>query len=125
MKAATRLLPAILILMGFFLIRIHLYRLPIADVPHVPNVKSLLGAEDDVPTRVDEDAELASTSALNDKRIQATATVQAQTSTAGPSSTALDQIVVMARTNNDDTSWVNKLPSLVISAARIISYEKC
>jgi len=117
MKAATRLFPAILILMGFFFIRVYLYRLPIADVLHVPNVKSLLGAEDDVSTKIDEDAELASTSALNDERIQATATIQAQTSATGPSSTALDQIVVMARTNNDDTSWVDKLSSLVFSAA--------
>ena len=138
MRTATRLLPAILILAGFFLIRIYLYRLPISDAFQGSNFKSLVGAGDDTSTKVNEAMDLASTSsAPNDGRIEATATaqsetsstttvnIQEQTSPAGTSPNSLDQVVVIGKIESEDTSWVEKLPTSVFSAASILPYDKC
>lgn len=129
MRAATRVFPAILILAGFFLIRIYLYRLPIADAFHGSNFKSLVGVEDDASTEVDETVDLASVSATNDGRIEATTTpqdglsatatavIQEQASATGTSPSSSDQIVVIGKTESEDTSWVDKLPTSVFSAS--------
>ncbi|KAG9696238.1 hypothetical protein KCU95_g4436, partial [Aureobasidium melanogenum] len=119
MKAATRFLPAILILAGFFLIRRCLYRLPITEAFHAANFRSFVDTGDGASTRVNETVELASSSALNDGRFQATATATvldkasatAPIRTSTSSLNSLDQIVVMGKTNSEDTSWVEKLPT--------------
>jgi hypothetical protein len=36
----------------------------------------------------------------------------------------LDQIVVIGKTESEDTSWVEKLPTLVFSAAWILPCDK-
>ncbi|KAI4715231.1 hypothetical protein E4T48_08593 [Aureobasidium sp. EXF-10727] len=118
MKATTRVSPAILILAGLFLIKTYLYRLPVVEAFRGLELKSLADAGDDastdVSTKVDQDVELASISALNDGRLQATATAQdtapAFKTSVIHSPSSLDQIVVMGRTNSDDTSWVERLP---------------
>lgn len=121
MKAATRLFPAILILVGFLLIRICLYRLPSLDMLHSTNIKPLVGVDD---ARAKEVAGLPSTSALNSERIQATSTVQDQNLATSVSSTVSDQIVVMATTDKDDTSWIKKLSKFVFWATWIIFFEE-
>jgi hypothetical protein len=131
MKAATRLWPAMLILACFFLIRIYLCRLPIARVVHGPDIDSFIDVEDGPSTEVKEALELAPMSALNDGQSQhrasaaVTATTQDQNPTPTTSSSYLDQIIVMGRTNSDDTSWVEKLPMSVILAMWILSYDEC
>ncbi|KAH0202390.1 hypothetical protein KCU99_g4599, partial [Aureobasidium melanogenum] len=123
MRAATRIWSAILILATFFLIRTYLYRLPIAELFHGSDIKPLVGVGDDASTEVDETVGLASPSALGDERSQATATIQdgpsaagttTPTTSASPSASSLsslDQIIVTGKTNSEDTSWVEKLPT--------------
>ncbi|KAI4726128.1 hypothetical protein E4T49_06055 [Aureobasidium sp. EXF-10728] len=119
MRAATRFLPAILIITVFFLVRTYLYRLPIAEAFHGSDFKSLVGIGDDASTeastKVNKIVGLASTSAPNDGGAQATATAQdmpsATKTTTMSSSSIPDQIVVMGKTNSEDTSWVEKLPT--------------
>jgi hypothetical protein len=142
MRVATRLFPAIVILAGFFLIRIWLYRLPSADVFRGSNSKSLFGVGDDDPTEVKGDEDLITpTTASKDERIgvtemaSATATAQKRPSTttvAQEEVTAtrisldfLDQVVVIGKTEKEDTSWVEKLPTSVFSAAWILPCDKC
>jgi len=133
MRTATRLLPAVLILAGFFLIKVYLHRLPVADVFHGSNFKSLLGTEDDASMEVDKAVDLPPTSASDGGRIEATATVHSevsatttveQASATGTSSNSLDQIVVIGKLQSEDTSWVEKLPTLVFSAPWILPCNK-
>lgn len=104
-------------LAGFFLIRLYLYRLPIAEVLHDSNFSSFVGVKDDASIKVDKAVKLAPESP-KDGPIQATATSREETpATATQISipetdmSSLDQIVVMGRTHNEDTSWVEKLPT--------------
>jgi hypothetical protein len=136
MRAATRLLPAVVILAGLFLITTYLYRLPITDAFHGSNFKSLVDVEDDPLRGVNETVDPATTSAPNDGRFEAiatsldrtsataTATVEEQTSATETSLSSLDQIVVIGKTESEDTSWVEKLPTLVFSAAWILPCDK-
>lgn len=123
MRAATRVFSAIFILAGFFLIKTYLYHLPIAEAFHGSDIMSLADVGQDASTKVNETIELPSSSALDDGHVQATATAQNQASateietTSTSSSIFLDQIVVMGKTNSEDTSWVEKLPTSVFSAA--------
>lgn len=118
MKAATRALPAMLILAGFFLIRTYLYRLPIAATLHESNTGSLVHIGDDAISKIHEAVERAPTPAQNDWRFQATATAQNSVSATeiatASSLNSLNRIVVMGTTNSEDTSWVEKLPALVL-----------
>lgn len=131
MKAATRFIPAILILAGFFLIKTCLYRLPTADALHSYNFKSLVGFGKDASTKADKILDLASSSALYDGRFQVTATAQDRASateimtTSIGSSSSLDHIVVMGRTNTEDTSWVEKLPASVFLTGLIFKCDGC
>ncbi|KAH0365836.1 hypothetical protein KCU65_g5805, partial [Aureobasidium melanogenum] len=123
MRAATRIWSAILILASFFLIRTYLYRLPIAQIFDGAEFKPLVGVGNDASNEVNESVEWASSTTPSDERSQATATNQdgpsaAETATpelsASPSassSSSLDQIIVMGKTNSEDTSWVEKLPT--------------
>lgn len=88
---------------------------------HSTNIKPLVGVDD---ARTKKVVGLPSASAPNSERIQATATVESQNLATSVSSTASDQIVVMATTNKDDTSWVKKLPEFVFKAAWIIFFEE-
>ncbi|KEQ59545.1 uncharacterized protein M437DRAFT_77999 [Aureobasidium melanogenum CBS 110374] len=86
---------------------------------HGSNFRSFVDAEDGALTKANETVELASSSALNDERFEATATATAlnrapataSTTTSTSSLSSLDQIVVMGKTNSEDTSWVEKLPT--------------
>ena len=113
MRTATLWFPAIVILAGFFLIRIYLYRLPIASVLHGSSFGSFVGVADDASTKVNETVKLAPEAAPSDRPIQATATSwqEAPAMVTQTALSSLDQIVVMGRTNSEDTSWVEKLPT--------------
>lgn len=124
MLAATRLFPAILIILGFFLIRTYLYRLPIADVFDDSNFSSLVDAKDDGSTKANEAVELATANAPENGIIQATATVPKQTPATATTLTPLDQIVVIGKLQSEDTSWVEKLPMWVLQAPLILPYTR-
>lgn len=118
MKAAIRFVPAILILAGFFLIRIYLYRLPIAKAFHGSNLRSFVDVGDDASTEISQSVEVAPTVTPNEGRSQATATTQGRASateaTTASSPNPMDQLVVLGTTDSEDTSWVEKLPTSVI-----------
>lgn len=118
------------------MIKTYLYRLPIAEVFHGPNSKPFVGVGGDASTEVDETVEQASPPALGDERVQATVTMQDEpsaTETTTPitsasasasSSSYLDQIIVMGKTNSEDTSWVEELPTSVFSAASVSTRDE-
>jgi hypothetical protein len=136
MRTATQLYSAILILAGFFLISIYLYRLPTTNVLYSQDRNPLVDLGDNASTKTNEAVELAPTSALNDGRSQGsaivqhhasattTATSQDQISAPVTNLSSLDQIIVMGRINSDDTSWVEKLPMSVFPAAWILPCDK-
>jgi hypothetical protein len=101
---------------------------------------SLVGTRDDAPTGIKETVDLIPATPPNEERIDAadmssvTATAQERTSATpitqekvlatGTSSSYLGQIVVTGKTESKDTSWVEKLPTLVFSAAWILPCDK-
>jgi hypothetical protein len=101
---------------------------------------SLAGTRDDAPTGIKETVDLVLATPPNEERIDAadmtsvTATAQERTSATpitqekvlatGTSSSYLGQIVVTGKTESKDTSWVEKLPTLVFSAAWILPCDK-
>jgi hypothetical protein len=111
------------------LIRIYLHCLPTTNVLYDQDPSFPVDLGDDASTKIYEAVELTPTSALNDGRSQGSAIVQDQasatTTTASQdqisapatSLSSVDQIIVMGRTNSDETSWVEKLPMSVFPAA--------
>jgi hypothetical protein len=101
---------------------------------------SLAGTRDDAPTEIKETVDLVLATPPNEERIDAadmtsfTATAQERTSATaitqekvlaiGTSSNYLGQNVVTVKTESKDTSWVEKLPTLVFSAAWILPCDK-
>jgi hypothetical protein len=93
---------------------------------HGSNFDSLVGDGTDASRKLSEVVNLAPTSASSEARVGATqdhtsaittAITQEQSTATETSLSSLDQIVVMGRTKNEDTSWVEKLPTSVFSAA--------
>lgn len=125
MRAWSRFFTAILILGGLFFIRKYLdHLLEVEGQIHDYRSELSVSVGGYVLTKADGVVGLDTTFAAKYRHLQATAATQHEMSATFVSPDCIDRIVVMGKINDEDTSWVRKLPRSVLLRLGIILYKR-